>query len=464
MFDPRSIAVVGASTNIDAMVNRNFLKPLVDHKYRGKIYPVNPRADEILGLEAYPSINQIPETVDFVVCAVPAEFVSRVVEECVEKEVKVIHIYSAGFSETGEPEGRELEQRIAHIACRGGVRIIGPNCIGIYCPSTGMSFYPNLSKEAGHMAFISQSGGFARGVTLMGEKKGIRFSKVVSYGNACDLNEADFLQYLANDAETKTIGAYIEGVKSGPRFVEALSEAAKKKPVIVIKGGRTTAGTRAVASHTGSMAGTDLLWDAICRQAGAIRVYDPTELIDLAEAFSYMRVLQGKRVGIICIGGGESVQAADECEAAGLVVPSFSQRVRQELLTVIDQVGTSVRNPVDTRPALADSRPFVKMTTMLTTCDEIDIVIIQVPVTPGLYPQGDRVIMGEIEAFIEASKSSSKPVTFVLPTYGSVDVAQFAFKITEKCHNAGFPVYPLVRDAAKAISRMAAYRQMNAVR
>ena len=257
---------------------------LVRYEFEGRLYPVNPKVDEILGLKAYPNVRDIPGPVDHVICSIPAPLVPQLIEDCVAKGVKVVHMFTAGFSETGEEEGVRLEAKILQIAKRGGIRLIGPNCMGIYCPSSHISFDEAFPKESGVVGFFSQSGANASELAHMGALRGIHFSKVVSYGNALDLNEVELLEYFIQDPETEIIAAYIEGVKDGQRFVRLLREAAQVKPTIVLKGGRTQSGTGAVASHTGSLAGEDEVFDALCRQMGAIRVYSLEELADVIQA------------------------------------------------------------------------------------------------------------------------------------------------------------------------------------
>ncbi|MEE8174054.1 MAG: CoA-binding protein, partial [Dehalococcoidia bacterium] len=285
IFHPRSIAVVGASTQPSGSAANIFIEPLLILDYPGAIYPINPKGGELLGLKIYPTLADVPGPVDLATICVPAPLVPQVMADCAHKGVKLAQIFTAGFSESGEA-GERLEAEIAAIARRGGVRVIGPNCMGIYCPGTGLSFNPYFPRDSGAVGFLSQSGANINDVVEPGVHRGLHFSKVVSYGNACDLNECDFLEYLAGDPETQIIAMYIEGTRDGQRFIKALSQATRAKPVIILKGGRTRGGSRATLSHTGSLAGDDAVWDALCRQMGVIQAYNVEELIDVLVTFS----------------------------------------------------------------------------------------------------------------------------------------------------------------------------------
>src|SRR6185437_6643891 len=269
MFHPRSIAVVGASTQDGP---GSFVAALKEMGFAGPLYPVNPKADEIQGLKCYPRLTEIPGDVDHVISSVPLRFVEQLVEDCAAKHVKVLHFFTAGFSETGDEEATALERRVLARAAELGIRVVGPNCMGLYVPASGLSFMPFLETEPGPVALLSQSGANAGEFCRTGAARGLRYSKVVSYGNGADVRESELLEYIAEDPETAVVGCYIEGITDGPRFMRALRKAAAAKPVVILKGGRTEAGTRAANSHTGSLAGSLAIFDSAVRQAGAMRV------------------------------------------------------------------------------------------------------------------------------------------------------------------------------------------------
>ncbi len=271
IFQPRAIAVVGASANPESL-GHDYVRCLLEYGYKGAVYPVNPELSEVLGLTVYPSLRQVPGTVDYVISCIPASGVLDLVEDCRHVGVKAVHFFTARFSETGREDAALLEQELLRRTRSAGIRVIGPNCMGLYDPRQGISFRTDFPKEPGSTAFLSQSGGNAVELVHHGAQRGLRFSKVISYGNGLDLDEADFLDYFAQDSETTVIVAYIEGISDGRRFMAALRRAAAAKPVIVLKGGRTSSGTRAAASHTAALAGAQQVWRVALRQAGAMEV------------------------------------------------------------------------------------------------------------------------------------------------------------------------------------------------
>ncbi len=459
IFSPRSIAIVGASPDLDSWATRNFLEPLLIHGYQGKIYPVNPYRSDVLGLKTYANIRQIPERVDYVVCAIPAPLTLQVIQDCVAAKAKVVCIYTAGFSETGEEEGKRLERELVETARQGGVRIIGPNCLGVHCPKAGISFEATIRSESGYTSFLSQSGGNAREFILSGAQQGIYFNKLISYGNAADLNEADFLEYFARDTDTKIIAAYIEGIKQPQRFHKVLGEVSQRKPVIILKGGQTEAGTRAVASHTGALAGTKEMWDTLCRQRNVIQVYNLEEVADAILAFLYLQPPRGRRVGIVGIGGGASVQAADDCERAGLIVPPFPEQLRQEIRKFTPPAGTSVLNPVDTSPdVLWSPALFSKTVELMANYDGVDVLIVAF-LARQVMVRGVQSLREQIEAAIEGNKGSGKPLAIVLHSANIFEAEKIDFEVQPQCFKAGFPAYRSVARAAQAISRFIGYHE-----
>jgi acyl-CoA synthetase (NDP forming) len=459
VFCPKSIAIVGASSNPDSRTNRNFLQPLLDCGYQGKIYPVNPYLSEVMGLKAYASILDIPQPVDYVICAIAAPLTPKLMQDCLAARVKVVTFFTAGFSETGEEEGTSLEREIVEIARQGGVRIIGPNCLGIHSPKMDITFEPLSSRESGYVGFLSQSGGNARELIVMGAERGIHFSKAVSYGNAADLNESDFLGYFARDKDTEIIAAYIEGIKQPRRFLRVLGEATEAKPVIILKGGKTEAGEGAVASHTGALAGSKETWDALCRQRKVIQVHNLGEMADTILAFSYLRPPRGRRIGIIGIGGGASVQAADDCENAKLIVPPFHQKLRRELRKFTPPAGTGLRNPVDTSADVYwDRASFARTAQLIADYDGVDVLFVMLNALFAVR-RGVQTLREQIEAIIEVGKGTDKPLAIVLRTAGVIEAEKLAHEVQGRCLKAGFPVYPSVSQAAQAMNHFISYHE-----
>jgi acyl-CoA synthetase (NDP forming) len=334
IFRPSSHAIIGASSD-ETKFGGMFLRALLSFDHQARLYPVNPRESQILGLKTFPRVADIPDPVEFATITTPAPTVPALVEECLAKGIKAVQILSSGFREAG-PEGHRLEKRIAATAARG-IRIVGPNCFGVYSPAGGLTILPGggLPTESGPVAFISQSGGYAIRGAETACSLGIRFSQIVSYGNACDINECDLLDHFRHDPETRVILSYLEGPRQGRRFFHLLKETCAVKPVIVWKGGLTRGGARGVASHTGSLAADEMVWKALFRQTGAVAVDGLDELIDTALAFLYLPHHTGRRVAIVGGGGAIGVAGADACERGGLTVPLFSPGLQAGLMSMM---------------------------------------------------------------------------------------------------------------------------------
>lgn len=464
IFYPKSIAVIGASADIHKFGGR-FFEALLSFGYEGKLYPVNSQENEIFGLRTYLRVGDIPELVDFAVIATPARTVPGVVEECLAKGIRAAEICSAGFSEASE-EGRKLEEEVARSAARG-IRIIGPNCFGVYCPAGGITILPggHFSRESGAVAFISQSGGYAVRVPRRGMGMGIKFSKVVSYGNACDVNESDLLEYLYHDPETRVITGYIEGVKDGSRFFKLLQEVSQTKPVILWKGGLTRSGARAVSSHTGSLGGEEAVWDTLFRQSGVIRVNSLEELLDTTLAFLHLAPHRGRKVCVVGGGGGITVAAADACERVGLSVPLFPPELQRKLAAIVPPVGASVRNPVDVAGPFPPPVMLKEVLETVATDGGVDTVIVDEiemsMASPGMeyFDEGFGASLKEVP--IAVRKSLDKAVVMVLPveatTADGADLERSRREICDYYLEEGIPVYLTLDRAAKAIANLIGY-------
>jgi len=343
IFNPRTVAVIGASDS------DGFSQALMNTKLRDSLFLVNPKYKELHGKRCDASILDVEDEIDYVIIAVPALLVPKVLGECIEKGVKAVHIFTAGFSETGMEERKVLEDEVRNIA-EGKVSLIGPNCMGICCPKSGLAFIPDILAEEGPVGVISQSGTFAEQFLSVGTLRNVKFSKVISYGNAIDLDCPDFLEYLTNDPETKVIALYIEGTNNGKQLKATMTEAAKLKPVLALKGGVTEHGRRAASSHTGSLAGSPEIWSSVFRQSGVIQVENFDELLDTSLALSCVRLPSGKGTAIITNSGGFSVLETDLCVKAGLEVPQFTHETITELRKMVPIAGTSTNNPLDAWP------------------------------------------------------------------------------------------------------------------
>jgi acyl-CoA synthetase (NDP forming) len=296
-------------------------------------------------------------------------------DECAAKGVRSVHFFTAGFGESGFPERAELEREMLRKARAGGFRIIGPNCVGLYVPKSRLMNTLGVPLEPGPVAFISQSGGHANNLPADGGPRGLRFSKVVSYGNALDLDENELLAHLCQDPDTDVIAVYIEGVRDGRRFLGVLREAAARKPVVIYKGGRTEAGKRAAFGHTASLTSSVAIFEGLCRQTNAIRVESLDELVDVLVALRFASPLpRGRRVALAGAGGGPSVLASDEIENAGLELPRLSSEVQAEMMQHLPVAGSIFTNPVDT-PNLATPDAIATALRILSRAPEVDMIL-----------------------------------------------------------------------------------------
>jgi acyl-CoA synthetase (NDP forming) len=461
LLNPKSIAVVGASENIES-AGYNFTYGLAGYGFQGEIYPVNPRYSEILGLKVYPSLKDIPGTVDYVISAVSAPRVPALLTECALKKVKIVHLFTARFSETGRPEAAKLEQEVLALAKDFGIRLIGPNCMGLYFPRLGIAFSDALPKgKSGPIGLISQSGQAVEEIVRWSDLMGLYFSKAVSYGNALDFNECDFLEYLAQDPETRLILIYVEGLRQGRRFLEVLRRATAEKPVIILKGGRGKAGARAVASHTASLAGSaDLLTTALT-QAGAVLADSLEEFMDLAVSFHYLPEVKGLNVGVMGGAGGASVLAADQCEAAGLQVIPMPQEIRAELKSKGISIWDWIGNPVDHSIRENDKFDHSQMLAMMAGNKNFDLLIVNFG-----EPHHDRQRGWTADYLLKEYRLEEcrpKPVMAVVPDrcLGLDRYAdwnwQIIYELRSKLLDRGIPFFPSMGRAARAAKKTADY-------
>lgn len=461
IFYPRSIALVGTDPDPENWAGQMIPDSLLEFNYDGKLYFVSRKYREICGYITYFSILEIPEPIDLVICSIAARFTPQLMKDCISKGVKAVHFFTSGFSETCEEEGFRLEEEIIQISRDNNIRIIGPNSPGIYCPESKLTFSPILPKETGPVACISQSGGHCIRFLRLGATRGFCYSKVVAYGNGCDLSATDYLEYLADDSDTKVIALYIEGVRDGRKFFDVLKRTAKIKPVILHKGGHTEAGTRAAASHTGSLTGEEKIWDALCRQCGAIRVHTIDEVVDLVSAYVFMTPPKGHNVAVVGYGGGVSVQAADDCESAGLSVPIFPLEIREKLRSFTPDANNSVRNPVDSQWLVWDPEKFVDTVKIVSEWEGIDFLIM--PLAIDMFPvEKEDILLDQMITSVTAAKDiCPKPVAVVLHEGVTPSILGKTLLLQKKLASLGLPVYPSLGRAAQAMSRFIRYHNYN---
>ncbi len=450
-FKPKSVAVVGASPKPEKLgyiVIENLLKM----GYPGKIYPVNPNYTEIQGFRAYPSVKAIPGSVDVGIILVPAEAVVEVLRETAEKGVKHVVISSGGFSEVDE-QGVERQREILEIAKKSGMRIIGPNTTGIVSiPDRFSTTFVRGYIRPGLVAYVAQTGIFA-GLTssLISSREYFGISRIIGLGNKVDVDDSEALEYLENDPETRVILMYIEGLKDSRRFMEVARRVSRKKPILALKSGRTTAGAKASHSHTSSLAANDAIVDGAFKQVGIIRVSNYMDLVNYAKAFVYQKPPRGKRVGVITPSGGLGVMAADVCQTVGLDLASFSDQTQNNLKEASPSY-IEIGNPYDIWPSIvkigADAAYKIGLESMFRD-QNIDAIL------AGFGPAEGFEL--EDPSFISATSKENpdKPiVTFATGDWGKVE------KIRETLEKQSIPVYYSPEEAAQALTVMHRYSRI----
>lgn len=452
LLNPRSIAVVGASQNEKKNGGRLF-RFIVENGYDGKLYPINPRAEEIRGYKAYPSIKDVPGEVELACIIVDAKLIPKIMEECVEKGVKAAIIYSSGFAEVGE-EGKQLQEQVLSIAKKGNICVLGPNSIGLASP--GKKIYTAFGnaleskvKIPGKIGFASQSGAMGSALLSRAWEQGVGFSRWISVGNEMDLTTSDFIKVLAEDEETKAIAVFMEGIKNAEAFENGMKKALeKKKPVVIFKTGRSSIGKKAVQSHTGSIAGDDQVYSTAFKKFGALRVYRLEDLIDIPRAFTVQPLPKGNRIGIVTASGGACSVIADLCSERGLEVPELKESA-EEIMKVIPPFG-SAQNPVDvTAEIIANPEMFRKVLEIVLNDETIDGVIVML--TTNADP-GAKIIA---QSILDVFKDSSKPI--VVGRLGANMIAPEAMALYEK---ANFPVYPTPEKVVNVMDYLVQYSRI----
>jgi len=446
-FKAKSIAILGASRS-PVKFGNVFLRAYQFSGFEGKIFPINPYANEINGIKAYPNIEAVPEKVDLAIISTSPDEVLDLVRQIVKKGTKCIIIFSAGFGELGE-EGKKKEQELLKII-RGKASIIGPNCIGIYVPSNKLSFFPGIPVVEGPISFISQSGFLCATVARWGVLRGLGYSKVVSLGNSVDLTITDFLEYLENDPDTKIISLYIEGIKQkdGRRFLELVRRISKKKPILIWKTGKTKLGQQVVSSHTGSIGGNKEIWESIIKENRLVPVRSVEELLDYYQTFLEIERFRkyGKNICLIASQGGLISNTSDLFEENNFQIASLSENTLSKLKKMIPKFGTNVaqKMPIDISIAAAlDVNLYIQVTKAVIDDPNVDIIMIL----------GSMEITNEFgNALLKLRKKSDKPIILVQP----VIPLRFS-KMELKLRQNGILVFYTMVNAVKSLKYLFDY-------
>ena len=464
-FNPKSVAVIGATKKVGKagyVIFKNLATNKQRSVFKGELYPVNPGEDSILGFKCFESLSKIPiSEIDLAVIIVPAKFVASVMEEAVIKKVKTAVIITAGFKEVGN---KEMEDQIISIAKKGNIRILGPNCLGVFYAKSGIDtlFLPEMKTLStgeevvatprpmpGSIAMITQSGAFGCAALdyLTGRQMGV--SKFVSFGNKSDVSESDILNYLMYDAETKVILVYLEDVKDGRDFIKIAKQVTLKKPVVVIKSGRSNAGARAAASHTGAIAGSDKVYDAAFEQCGVIRANSMEDFFDIGKALAMQPPASGNNIGILTDAGGPGVMTVDELETQGLTAEHFCKETDEKFDELKKQgrllAIAATHNPVDLTGSVTDEQFTISADIMFQDQYTSGIILLGLHHMPGLQEK-------YIDDIAKISEKYTKPIVMV-----DIGETEMALYTRSRFDRLSVPSFSSPEDAARAMKALVWY-------
>ena len=450
LFYPQSVAVIGAS-NKEGKIGNAIMKNLINFGFKGEIHPVNVKEEKILGIKAYKSVLEIPENVDVAVISIPGKFVPQILEECGQKGVKGVVVISAGFKEAGNVE---LEEKLLEVARKWNIRIVGPNCLGVTNIENGFdcTFNPperQARPEFGGIAFMSQSGAFGAAILDWAARHEVGMSKFISLGNMADLDESDFMEYLKDDKATRVITAYLEGVKDGRKFLEVARNATKKKPVVILKSGRTEAGAKAAASHTGSLAGSYTIYQAAFEQTGVLEARSMRQLFNYAKALTMQKPAKGDRVAIVTNGGGAGVMMSDGVLEVGLKMADLSEETKEKFAKAIVEgklpAHMSYKNPIDIIGDAPSRRYEVAMRYALED-ENVDVLAVIALFQSPALDDGIVEAVGRMQEY-------GKPVVFIAPG------GAYPEKMARRIEKTGVPVFETVEDGVDAVYALVRYGQ-----
>ncbi len=448
LFNPKSVAIIGASTK-ELSIGNVITKNLLHYDFKGPIYPINPKANEVRGVKAYKTIFDVPGNVDLAHISIPAKFVSQAIEDCGKKGVKFVIINSAGFKEVGA-EGEALEKEIVAIARKHGVRLFGPNCQGIINTDPDIKAYCDFTftyPEPGHISVVAQSGGVGAVIMQRFFDLGVGMRYYASNGNACDISIEEIIRYWGDDEQTRVIVLYVEGFSDPKSFMEMAYEVAAKKPILAMRGGRTEEGAKAATSHTGGLAGIGLSTELIFNKTGIITFRDEEEMCQAAIAFANQPIPNGNRVGLITDTGGPAIIATDELVDLGLEIPPLSENAKNSLKEKL-YPEASVQNPIDVLATAAAPHYRAAMDTLLDE-DQIDSIYINFVTPPFVDTESVAKEMAEV------SKQRKKPIVCNYMT----DKAQW-IETTKIMKEGGIPCYDFPEMAAKALAALTRFGEI----
>jgi acetyl-CoA synthetase (ADP-forming) len=449
IFNPGSVAVIGASDN-PGKLGSHVMRSLIEGRYPGRIYPVNPGKDEILGIKTFPSLFQIPDSVDLSIVVLPAEQVPKIIKECKEKRVNGIVLITAGFKEIEDKRGESLQQEITELSNQFGIKIIGPNTFGIvnlHLPMNA-SFTPEFSRvEKGGISFVSQSGGMSHLMAFLSMRSQVGFSKIIGLGNRCNVDFEDIVEYLIEDPETKVIAMYLEGIDHPKRLMGVAKRGKRKTPILAYKVGRSHTSDQASQFHTGSLAGKHEIYEGAFRQAGILMVGSSEELLDAAKALAMCPLPEGNRVAVLSGQAGPGMAACDICEMGGLLIPPFSPETQQRVEELLPPLAIRT-NPVDMGPAWYDSEATKGIVKTVLEDKKIDAVILCI-----MFASANRSAVGVLTHLL-LEKRTNKPVLCCFSSPAGIWDDEI-----KQLEGSGIPNYPTPERAAKVLSNLYRFKK-----
>jgi len=450
IFNPRSVAVVGASDN-PRKLGSHVMKSLTQGGYPGKIFPINPGKDEILGIKTYPSLLHVPEEVDLSIIVLPAEQVPQTIKECKEKGIYGIILITAGFKEIEDKRGEALQREIKDLSDQFGIKIIGPNTFGVVNLRLPLnaSFTPEFSwVEKGGISFISQSGGMSHLMAFLSMKSQVGFSKIIGLGNRCNVDFADMVEYLNEDPETEVIAMYLEGIDHPRRLMEVAERAKGEKPIIAYKVGQSLTSDMASQFHTGSLAGKHKIYEGAFKKAGVLTVESSEELLDAAKALAICPLPEGNNVAVLSGQAGPGMAACDVCETEGLSLSPFSPEVQKRIEELLPPLAIRT-NPVDMGPAWYDSGAIKGIVRAVLEDRNIDAIILCI-----MFASANRTAVGTLSDLL-LQRGKDKPVICCLSSPAGIWDEEI-----KRLERSGIPNYPTPERAAKTLANLLRYKKI----
>ena len=450
IFKPKAVAVIGASDN-PGKLGSHVMRSLTEGKYPGKIFPVNPGKEEILGIKTYPSLSRVPDAVDLSIIVLPAEQVPKIINECKEKGVRGIVLITAGFKEIEDERGEVLQKEITELADRSGIKVIGPNTFGIvnlHLPLNA-SFTPEFSMvEKGGISFVSQSGGMSHLMAFLALSNKVGFSKIIGLGNRCNIDFAEMVDYLIKDSQTKVIAMYIEGIDHPKRLMEVAQRGKREKPILVYKVGRSATSDKASQFHTGSLAGKHEIYEGAFKQAGILTVGSSEELLDVGKALTLCPLPDGNNVAVLSGQAGPGMAACDVCEMEGLLIPPFSAETQKKVEALLPPLAIRT-NPVDMGPAWYDSEAIKGIVNTVLEDKNIDAIILCI-----MFASANKPAVGILTDLL-LEKRTNKPILCCFSSPPGIWDDEI-----KRLERSGIPNYPTPERAAKTLVNLFRFSRM----